>query len=154
FNEGKGIWGTWEMPSAVDPAFMRGGFHIWPEGMADPTQPALSEEIEEPIIVEPVADVEQQEHVPVGTRTWTEPATPNPSRQHPNRPHPATNLPSANAVAGGAESSSWSASLSSPICCAHHSCKWSRGASWWMNPRAGRTSWWSSAAIASTTRPR
>lgn len=29
YNEGRGIWGTWEL---TDPAW-RGGFHIWPEGM-------------------------------------------------------------------------------------------------------------------------
>src|SRR5579864_8655850 len=36
YNEGKGIWGTWEIPELG-----RGGFHIWPEGMGDPTQPTL-----------------------------------------------------------------------------------------------------------------
>ena len=46
FNEGKGIWGTW-MLSRV-----KGGFHIWPEGMADPTVQHLSEEADEPIEVE------------------------------------------------------------------------------------------------------
>ena len=29
YNEGRGIWGTWEM---IDPPW-KGGFHIWPEGM-------------------------------------------------------------------------------------------------------------------------
>jgi hypothetical protein len=29
YNEGRGIWGTWEL---VEPPW-RGGFHIWPEGM-------------------------------------------------------------------------------------------------------------------------
>lgn len=32
FGEGQGIWGTWEIPHAWS-----GGFHIWPEGMADPS---------------------------------------------------------------------------------------------------------------------
>ncbi len=32
YNEGKGIWGTWEM---YDP--WRGGFRIWPIAMGDPT---------------------------------------------------------------------------------------------------------------------
>ena len=32
-NEGKGIWGRWEIPPTG-----RGGFHIWPAGMADPTE--------------------------------------------------------------------------------------------------------------------
>ncbi len=43
FNEGKGIWGTWEMESP-----WKGGFHIWPEGMADPTAPRMSVEEELP----------------------------------------------------------------------------------------------------------
>src|SRR5690348_6283620 len=43
YNEGRGIWGTWEIQ--VPP--LRGGFHIWPEAMGDPTQQKLaaSEEI-------------------------------------------------------------------------------------------------------------
>ncbi|MCS7168262.1 MAG: hypothetical protein RMI91_03890 [Gemmatales bacterium] len=47
FNEGKGIWGTWEIIGEVVPS--RGGFHIWPEGMPDPTKPHLSEEAELPL---------------------------------------------------------------------------------------------------------
>lgn len=43
YNEGKGIWGGWTIPPT-----WHGGFQIWPEGMADPTQPRLSEAIEEP----------------------------------------------------------------------------------------------------------
>jgi hypothetical protein len=43
YNEGKGIWGTWEMPE------WHGGFHIWPEGMSDPTHPVLTEEAEPPL---------------------------------------------------------------------------------------------------------
>ena len=31
YNEGKGIWGVWEIPP-----FHRGGFHIWPAAMGDP----------------------------------------------------------------------------------------------------------------------
>jgi hypothetical protein len=54
YNEGKGIWGKWEIP----PLF-HGGFHIWPEGMPDPSQPELTEEAEPPVeevveVVEPV----------------------------------------------------------------------------------------------------
>lgn len=30
FGEGKGIWGTWEIPG-----FTHGGFHIWPKGAQD-----------------------------------------------------------------------------------------------------------------------
>ena len=36
FNEGKGIWGVWEIPTSAELGYQRGGFHIWPEGMADP----------------------------------------------------------------------------------------------------------------------
>jgi hypothetical protein len=43
FNEGKGIWGTWEID------IIKGGFHIWPEGMSDPTEPALSAEADLPV---------------------------------------------------------------------------------------------------------
>jgi hypothetical protein len=44
YNEGKGIWGTWE-----ENARNKGGFHIWPEGMADPTQIHLAEEADAPV---------------------------------------------------------------------------------------------------------
>lgn len=47
FNEGKGIWGTWELRQLG--FVFTGGFHIWPEGMADPTQPVLEEEADIPI---------------------------------------------------------------------------------------------------------
>jgi hypothetical protein len=36
FNEGKGIWGVWEIGQVA-----RGGFHIWPEGLDDPTDEYL-----------------------------------------------------------------------------------------------------------------
>ena len=49
FNEGKGIWGTWKID------LNHGGFHIWPEGMSDPSQPALEAEAELP--AEPVGEV-------------------------------------------------------------------------------------------------
>ncbi len=44
YNEGKGIWGLWEIPP-----FSRGGFHIWPEAMGDPTSPHLAEAIDTPV---------------------------------------------------------------------------------------------------------
>lgn len=47
FNEGKGIWGVWSIPQAG--AECRGGFHIWPEGMPDPTLDRLAEEAELPL---------------------------------------------------------------------------------------------------------
>ncbi len=50
FNEGKGIWGTWELNWSG--LIYTGGFHIWPEGMADPTIPVLEEEADEPLEVD------------------------------------------------------------------------------------------------------
>jgi hypothetical protein len=54
YNEGKGIWGTWDIPQ---PGTMpwRGGFHIWPEAFGDPTQPSREEEADPPVATE--ADV-------------------------------------------------------------------------------------------------
>jgi hypothetical protein len=46
FNEGKGIWGTWEIRGAIT---LKGGFHIWPEGLPDPTGSTLSEEADLPL---------------------------------------------------------------------------------------------------------
>jgi hypothetical protein len=57
FNEGKGIWGTWEIPTETNPDYQRGGFWIWPEGMPDPSQPTLSEEAEEPLVIIDEAEV-------------------------------------------------------------------------------------------------
>ncbi len=45
YNEGKGIWGTWEWQHTTP---WRGGFHIWPVAMGDPTLHTLKEELEEP----------------------------------------------------------------------------------------------------------
>ncbi len=42
FNEGKGIWGVWEIVADKNMEGQHGGFHIWPEGMADPTGSKLS----------------------------------------------------------------------------------------------------------------
>lgn len=66
FNEGKGIWGTWEIPGELLPEYRRGGFHIWPEGMADPTGSTLTEEADLPAVV--VTDELQEVEVgkPVG----------------------------------------------------------------------------------------
>jgi hypothetical protein len=44
YNEGKGIWGRWEIPPSS-----HGGFHIWPSSMGDPTNPKLAEGVEEPV---------------------------------------------------------------------------------------------------------
>jgi hypothetical protein len=50
YNEGKGIWGRWQIPGhgATD----HGGFHIWPEGMDDPTQQHLAAEADLPAPIE------------------------------------------------------------------------------------------------------
>jgi hypothetical protein len=64
FNEGKGIWGTWEIAARDGAGPWRGGFHIWPEGMADPTQPHLTEEADLPNVIQ--QDVEVGEVVKVG----------------------------------------------------------------------------------------
>ena len=55
FNEGKGIWGTWELFDLG--SVYTGGFHIWPEGMPDPTQPRLAEEADMPVQAEAPANV-------------------------------------------------------------------------------------------------
>jgi hypothetical protein len=68
FNEGKGIWGTWEIPADVASSAMRGGFHIWPEGMADPTGSHLSEEADLPAPVIDIIETEEAVPEPVGTR--------------------------------------------------------------------------------------
>ncbi|HEV3143305.1 MAG TPA: hypothetical protein VGZ47_05400, partial [Gemmataceae bacterium] len=63
FNEGKGIWGTWRIPDTPTTPD-KGGFHIWPEGMGDPTTPKLAEQAEPPITVEDEVEVGE----PVGCR--------------------------------------------------------------------------------------
>jgi hypothetical protein len=49
YNEGRGIWGTWE----YNPQH-KGGFQIWPEAMGDPTQIRLAEAVEEPVEAPPL----------------------------------------------------------------------------------------------------
>jgi hypothetical protein len=44
YNEGKGIWGTWEYSPTH-----KGGFYIWPEAMGDPTQIRLAEAVDQPV---------------------------------------------------------------------------------------------------------
>ena len=61
FNEGKGIWGVWEIPSCAT-----GGFHIWPEGMPDPTTQHLTEEAELPVVAMEKPEVEEEVPEPVG----------------------------------------------------------------------------------------
>ena len=50
FNEGKGIWGGWEISAASNLGIrFHGGFHIWPEGMPDPTGDRLREAADVPV---------------------------------------------------------------------------------------------------------
>ena len=63
FNEGKGIWGVWEIPSEP-PYNQRGGFHIWPEGMADPTGSHLTEAAELPVTDEQEVAVPEEVAAP------------------------------------------------------------------------------------------
>ena len=58
YNEGKGIWGVWELSAEHNNGLTaRGGFHIWPEGMPDPSKPQLEEEADLPIAVEEPKEV-------------------------------------------------------------------------------------------------
>ena len=61
FNEGKGIWGLWEIPPS-----WKGGFHIWPEGMGDPTSPHLAEAIDAPAEISIVTEEAPEAEVGVG----------------------------------------------------------------------------------------
>ena len=66
FNEGKGIWGNWEIPVSRDFPSQRGGFHIWPEGMSDPSNSHLAEEAELPVPVTETVEAEEPVAEPVG----------------------------------------------------------------------------------------
>jgi hypothetical protein len=53
FNEGKGIWGRWDITASTNAGVpLHGGFHIWPEGMGDPSDEHLKEEADLPAPVE------------------------------------------------------------------------------------------------------
>ncbi|WP_084760007.1 hypothetical protein [Zavarzinella formosa] len=62
FNEGKGIWGTWELRWGF--MTFKGGFHIWPEGMGDPTNHTLKEEIDLPLMPDVNEDARERELAP------------------------------------------------------------------------------------------
>jgi hypothetical protein len=74
YNEGKGIWGLWEIPPT-----WRGGFQIWPTAMGDPTSPRLAEVIDEPVQIyselelEPVG-IGEAEPAGAATNFWYNPA--------------------------------------------------------------------------------
>jgi hypothetical protein len=59
YNEGKGIWGMWEIPADQNAGqHWRGGFHIWPEGMPNPSGDVLKEEADLPIHVDELTELE------------------------------------------------------------------------------------------------
>ena len=60
YNEGKGIWGQWEIPQ-----IWRGGFHIWPAAMGDPASPHLSEALDIAAEKSPDSEVEVEAGVAV-----------------------------------------------------------------------------------------
>lgn len=64
YNEGKGIWGVWEITAAEDRFGQRGGFHIWPEGMPDPSRPQLREQADLPITISEELEVSEPLVVP------------------------------------------------------------------------------------------
>ncbi len=47
YNEGKGIWGIWEIPNTLNINW-RGGFHIWPEGVGIGGDDSLHEALDLP----------------------------------------------------------------------------------------------------------
>jgi hypothetical protein len=65
FNEGKGIWGTWVWKEQLAP-WWRGGFHIWPAAMGDPTQRALAEALDEPAFDDLAVETAEDATVGVG----------------------------------------------------------------------------------------
>ncbi len=66
FNEGKGIWGVWEIPATRGDRGYRGGFNIWPEGMSDPTNSNLHEAIDLPAAVEAPLEIAEPVAEPAG----------------------------------------------------------------------------------------
>lgn len=59
YNEGRGIWGTWEIPG-----YSKGGFRIWPEGMPDPDGCELRTEVDLPVEPDPRIVEEWDDVVP------------------------------------------------------------------------------------------
>jgi hypothetical protein len=56
YAENKGIWGTWELHPREIYGLVKGGFHIWPKGLPDPTQSTLSEEADVPAEVKELVE--------------------------------------------------------------------------------------------------
>src|SRR5262249_3326590 len=66
YNEGKGIWGVWEIPPSELSSYQRGGFHIWPEGMAGANPEELTEEADPPTVVSEDLELTGPLAVPAG----------------------------------------------------------------------------------------
>ena len=47
YNEGKGIWGMWEIPNTLGINW-KGGFHIWPDGVGQSGDASLKAAIDTP----------------------------------------------------------------------------------------------------------
>ena len=46
-NDGQWLWGIWTLRDVLGSD--RGGFHLWPKGVNDPTQPKLEAEADAPV---------------------------------------------------------------------------------------------------------
>jgi hypothetical protein len=80
YNEGRGIWGIWEIPATRQYGEQRGGSHIWPEGMADPTGFHLTAEAEVPIPVSEAVESDERVAEPVGAHATDTLARAEPER--------------------------------------------------------------------------
>ena len=72
YNEGKGIWGVWEIPPG-----WRGGFYIWPTAMGDPTSPKLAEAIDVPVEFESMQEGEELEPAGAGVGSSSSQSSPS-----------------------------------------------------------------------------
>jgi hypothetical protein len=68
FNEGKGIWGVWEIPPSS-----KGGFCIWPEAWGDPTGSHLKEAVDAPVGSDDPAESESETEAEVGAGVLVSP---------------------------------------------------------------------------------
>jgi hypothetical protein len=66
FNEGKGIWGVWQIPATRGDRGYHGGFNIWPEGMSDPNNSSLHEAMDLPAVVETPLEILEPVAEPAG----------------------------------------------------------------------------------------
>ena len=75
YAENKGIWGTWELHPREIYGLVKGGFHIWPKGLADPTQSSLSEEAEVPMPAKRISGSAVKRGRGKAVRRWQDPAS-------------------------------------------------------------------------------